>query len=57
MPLGTVGGAAGETAIEWMEKRMGLDHGAVAKTIQIGMVGARPEPLANHREKEGCGGQ
>ena len=57
VPLGAVGGAAGETAIEWMGKRMGLDHGAVAKTFQTGMMGAWPEPLADHREKEGCGGQ
>jgi len=45
------------TAIEGMGKRMGLDRGAVAKTIQAGMMGARPESLADHREKEGCGGQ
>ena len=54
-PLGSIG--AGETAIEWMGRRMGLGHGDVAKTIQTGMMGARPEPLADHREKEGCGGQ
>ena len=57
MPLGTVGGAAGETTIEWMGSRMGLNHGAIAKTIQTGMMGARAESLADHREKKGCGGQ
>ena len=55
MLLGTVGGATGETAIEWMGRRMGLGHRA--KTIQTGMMGARPKSLAGHREKEGCGGQ
>ena len=53
----TVGSAATNTAIERMGRRMGLGHGAVAKTFQTGMMGARPEPLADHREKEGCGGQ
>ena len=55
MSVSAIGGAAGETAIEWMGRRMGLGHRA--KTIQTGMMGARPESLAGHREKEGCGGQ